>query len=117
MSYPTVGSAVRAGLRSDGRSPDRRRRPEVTDMFATSSRSTGPAHRVAVIGAGLAGLFAARTVRRAPVEVTLIDRAPYHQLRPLLYRSRPAFSPRAVSHRRSGRSCASGATCRCCRAR
>ena len=40
---------------------------------------------VVIIGGGFAGLFAARALRRAPVRVTLIDRAPYHLFQPLLY--------------------------------
>jgi Pyridine nucleotide-disulphide oxidoreductase len=41
--------------------------------------------RVVIIGGGFAGLFAARALRRAPVEVTLIDRAEHHLFQPLLY--------------------------------
>lgn len=42
-------------------------------------------HRVAIIGGGFGGLFAARMLRRAPVEVTLVDRSNYHLFQPLLY--------------------------------
>jgi NADH:ubiquinone reductase (H+-translocating) len=41
--------------------------------------------RVVIIGGGFAGLFAARALRRAPVRVTLIDRAEHHLFQPLLY--------------------------------
>jgi NADH:ubiquinone reductase (H+-translocating) len=41
--------------------------------------------RVVIIGGGFAGLFAARMLRRAPVQVTLIDRAAHHLFQPLLY--------------------------------
>src|SRR6202035_3864064 len=41
--------------------------------------------RVVIIGGGFAGLFAARMLRRAPVQVTLIDRRPHHLFQPLLY--------------------------------
>ena len=41
--------------------------------------------RVVIIGGGFAGLFAARALRRAPVEVTLIDRSEHHLFQPLLY--------------------------------
>jgi len=41
--------------------------------------------RVVIIGGGFAGLFAARQLRRAPVQVTLIDRAAHHLFQPLLY--------------------------------
>ncbi|HMD44997.1 MAG TPA: NAD(P)/FAD-dependent oxidoreductase [Acidimicrobiales bacterium] len=43
------------------------------------------AHRVVIIGSGFGGLFAAKTLRRAPVEVTLIDRTNHHLFQPLLY--------------------------------
>ena len=42
-------------------------------------------HRVVIVGGGFAGLFAARALRRAPVRVTLIDRAEHHLFQPLLY--------------------------------
>jgi NADH dehydrogenase len=42
-------------------------------------------HRVVIIGGGFGGLFTARTLRRAPVEVTLVDRAGHHLFQPLLY--------------------------------
>ncbi len=48
-------------------------------MAATS----GP--RVVIVGGGFAGLFAVRALRRAPVQVTLIDRAEHHLFAPLLY--------------------------------
>ena len=41
--------------------------------------------RVVIIGGGFAGLFAARGLRRTPVEVTLLDRAEHHLFQPLLY--------------------------------
>ena len=41
--------------------------------------------RVVILGGGFAGLFAARALRRAPVEVTLIDQAEHHLFQPLLY--------------------------------
>src|SRR5215469_15831906 len=43
------------------------------------------ARRVVIVGGGFAGLFAARALHRAPVEVTLIDRAEHHLFQPLLY--------------------------------
>jgi NADH:quinone reductase (non-electrogenic) len=41
--------------------------------------------QVVIVGGGFAGLFAARALRRAPVQVTLIDRAEHHLFQPLLY--------------------------------
>jgi NADH:ubiquinone reductase (H+-translocating) len=46
--------------------------------------ASGP-HRVVVVGGGFGGLFAARFLKRAPVEVTLVDRANHHLFQPLLY--------------------------------
>ena len=43
------------------------------------------AHRCVVVGGGFGGLFAVRMLKRAPVEVTLVDRANYHLFQPLLY--------------------------------
>ena len=41
--------------------------------------------RVVIIGGGFAGLFAARALRKAAVDVTLVDRAAHHLFQPLLY--------------------------------
>jgi NADH:quinone reductase (non-electrogenic) len=42
-------------------------------------------HRVVIVGGGFGGLFAAKFLRRAPVEITLIDRTNHHTFQPLLY--------------------------------
>jgi NADH dehydrogenase len=41
--------------------------------------------RVVIVGGGFAGLFAVRMLARAPVQVTLIDRAEHHLFQPMLY--------------------------------
>ena len=41
--------------------------------------------QVVIVGGGFAGLFAARMLARAAVQVTLIDRAEHHLFQPLLY--------------------------------
>jgi NADH:ubiquinone reductase (H+-translocating) len=41
--------------------------------------------RVVIVGGGFAGLFAARMLAHAPVQVTVIDRAEHHLFQPLLY--------------------------------
>jgi NADH:quinone reductase (non-electrogenic) len=47
--------------------------------------ATTDSRRVVIVGGGFAGLFAARRLGRAPVQVTLIDRAEHHLFQPLLY--------------------------------
>jgi NADH dehydrogenase len=42
-------------------------------------------HRVLIVGGGFGGLYAAKALKRAPVEVTLVDRANHHLFQPLLY--------------------------------
>lgn len=42
-------------------------------------------HRVVVIGGGFAGLHVVRGLRKAPVDITLVDRRNYHLFQPLLY--------------------------------
>lgn len=41
--------------------------------------------RAVIVGGGFGGLYAARTLARAPVSVTLIDKRNYHLFRPMLY--------------------------------
>src|SRR6187200_1636855 len=42
-------------------------------------------HRVVIAGCGFGGLFAAKALRRAPVEVVVVDRTNHHLFQPLLY--------------------------------
>ncbi|HYF21312.1 MAG TPA: NAD(P)/FAD-dependent oxidoreductase [Ramlibacter sp.] len=44
-----------------------------------------PRARVVIIGCGFGGLEAARALRRAPVDITLVDRMNHHLFQPLLY--------------------------------
>ncbi len=48
-----------------------------------SSGATRP--RVVILGGGFAGLYAARELRHAPVDVTIVDRTNHHLFQPLLY--------------------------------
>jgi NADH dehydrogenase len=59
-------------------------------------RSSPP--RVVIVGVGFGGLAAARSLRKAPVEVVLIDRRNYHLFQPLLYQvATAALSPADIA--------------------
>lgn len=54
--------------------------------------------RVAIIGGGFGGLYAAKSLGRAPVSVTLIDRRNFHLFQPLLYQvATGALSPGEIA--------------------
>jgi NADH:quinone reductase (non-electrogenic) len=54
--------------------------------------------KVVIIGAGFGGIEAAKELRRAPVEVTVIDRQNHHCFQPLLYQvATAALSPADVA--------------------
>jgi NADH dehydrogenase len=42
-------------------------------------------HRVVIVGGGFGGLYAARSLKRADVDITLVDRENHHTFQPLLY--------------------------------
>jgi NADH dehydrogenase len=55
-------------------------------------------HRVVILGGGFGGLSAALRLKRAPVDVTLIDRCNYHLFQPLLYQvATGSLSPANIS--------------------
>lgn len=57
-----------------------------------------PRPHVVVLGAGFGGLAAARTLRRAPVAITIVDRQNHHLFQPLLYQvATAALSPADVA--------------------
>ncbi len=63
-------------------------REDVADRVAPPAPRppSGPRrHRVVVVGGGFAGLRAVRGLRRAPVDVTLVDRHNFHLFQPLAY--------------------------------
>src|SRR5687768_18431227 len=43
------------------------------------------APRILIVGCGFGGLFAARALRRAPIDLLVIDHNNYHLFQPLLY--------------------------------
>src|SRR5713101_7135842 len=55
-------------------------------------------HQVVILGGGFAGLNAAQKLKRAPVDVTLIDRRNFHLFQPLLYQvATGSLSPGEIS--------------------
>src|SRR5581483_6612676 len=52
---------------------------------APLSWNPGSRHRVLIIGSGFGGLFAAKALRRAEADVTLLAATPHHLFQPLLY--------------------------------
>src|SRR5438270_7956637 len=61
-------------------------------MTTSPSQSSAPAEvrgsgrpRVVIIGSGFGGLFAAKALKRADVEITLIAKTSHHLFQPLLY--------------------------------
>jgi|SRR6185437_6206613 len=61
--------------------------------------SSGNAHRVVVVGGGFGGLQAVEHLRRAPVEITLVDQRNFHLFQPLTYQvATGALSPGEVAY-------------------
>ncbi|HLH26261.1 MAG TPA: FAD-dependent oxidoreductase [Chloroflexota bacterium] len=61
--------------------------------MASDGRQAG-APRVVIVGGGFGGLYAARALASAPVQITLVDQRNYHLFQPLLYQvATAALSP------------------------
>jgi len=55
-------------------------------------------HNVVIVGGGFGGLYCAQSLKRAPVNVTLIDRRNFHLFQPLLYQvATGGLSPANIS--------------------
>jgi NADH dehydrogenase len=55
--------------------------------------------RVVIVGGGFGGLYAARALGKAPVEVTVVDRTNHHVFQPLLYQVATAsLSPSQIAY-------------------
>jgi NADH dehydrogenase len=56
------------------------------------------AHRVVILGGGFGGLYAAKSFRHAPVDLTVLDRRNFHLFQPLLYQvATGALSPGEIA--------------------
>ena len=54
-------------------------------MKSEERMAVSPKHHVVIVGGGFGGLNAARALRRANIQITLIDRRNFHLFQPLLY--------------------------------
>ena len=55
-------------------------------------------HRVVILGGGFGGLYAAKSLGKAPVDVTVVDRRNFHLFQPLLYQvATGALSPGEIA--------------------
>jgi NADH dehydrogenase len=75
---------------------------DMEGLTGTSGRGReggGDPHRVVVVGGGFGGLQAVLKLRRAPVEVTLVDRRNFHLFQPLTYQvATGALSPGEIAY-------------------
>ena len=55
------------------------------DVAGEGAARVAPIRRVLIVGGGFAGLWAARGLRGAPVQVTRVDQHNHHLFQPLLY--------------------------------
>jgi NADH dehydrogenase len=85
--YPLPIRATLAGLAGND---------SLLDTEASSTAETLP--RVVIVGAGFGGLAAVRALRKAPVNVTIVDQHNYHLFQPLLYQIATAsLSPAEIA--------------------
>jgi NADH dehydrogenase len=67
-------------------------------MMHCGGVGNGSVLRVVIVGAGFAGLEAARLLGRAPVQLTVVDRQNHHLFQPLLYQVATAtLSPEDIA--------------------
>jgi NADH dehydrogenase len=63
-----------------------------------ASIEKNPKHRVVIIGGGFGGLYAAKALKNANVDITLIDKRNFHLFQPLLYQvATGTLSPADIS--------------------
>ncbi|MBX9259045.1 NAD(P)/FAD-dependent oxidoreductase [Desmonostoc muscorum CCALA 125] len=63
-----------------------------------NSLDNNPIHQVVIVGGGFGGLYTAKTLAKAAVNVTLIDKRNFHLFQPLLYQvATGALSPADIS--------------------
>jgi NADH dehydrogenase len=60
-------------------------REKISALSAKGQGTTVDRHRVVILGGGFGGLAVAKGLKRADVDITLVDRSNYHLFQPLLY--------------------------------
>ena len=85
---------MRAGCRrAGGLGCGRSQRRGFSFVFDTNVKP-----RVVILGGGFGGLYAAQSLKGAPVEVTVVDRRNFHLFQPLLYQvATGALSPANIA--------------------
>ena len=91
MSAAFAGSLLVARASVRGPDPDGDDRESGRPAGAPRTGSERP--RIVIVGCGFGGLEAARALRGAEVDVTLVDRANHHLFQPLLYQVATAGLP------------------------
>ena len=67
-------------------------------MPVSNNNRVSARHRLVIVGGGFGGLYAAQSLKRAPVDVTLLDRRNFHLFQPLLYQvATGALSPGEIA--------------------
>lgn len=67
--------------------------------MTTPPAGTNDKPHVVIVGAGFGGLYLAQALKRAPVQITVIDRRNHHLFQPLLYQVATAgLSPGDIAH-------------------
>jgi NADH dehydrogenase len=67
-------------------------------FFMVNSTEKKTRHRVVIVGGGFGGLYAAKALSKANVDVTLIDKRNFHLFQPLLYQvATGSLSPADIS--------------------
>jgi NADH dehydrogenase len=90
LAHARDGDEAKALLEAGRASPS-------TPLAHPAAKGSDP-KRVVIVGGGFGGLAAARRLRDAPVELTLIDRRNYHLFQPLLYQvATAALSPADIA--------------------
>jgi len=71
----------------------------VTKTTSATQKRSSTRKRVVIVGAGFAGLYAAKKLKSANVDVLLIDKNNYHTFQPLLYQvATSALNPDEIAH-------------------